>query len=153
MSSSKITARDRLAGALILTFVTSAMFVGHQPNVGSFTVLSLGVPYLIFVFPFQCRELTTRRRACTKSRWGWLIGCPDHTWQRLRRVFAVVSGGIIRREAPSLGRSRPSTRTNGMKASPLPPIPPPAPPGRPVYDGVILLATVVSAVVGVIAVL
>jgi hypothetical protein len=152
----KTTGRDRLAIGGVVLAVAVALFAADLARAGWFVVLSLGVPYLAFMFPFHCREETQQHTACTLPRSGWLIGCGHHRWRRLRRLASTISGGLINSRAQPLGgasnHNRPTRTHRGSTGHASAPIPP-AGPSRPWYDGLILITALISAATGVIQVL
>jgi hypothetical protein len=131
-----------------IVVITTVLFLIDRPRAGVAAILILFVPYLAFMAPFHCREMTTRRTACTRSRWGWLIGCHDHRWFALRRIFGRQMSPRMPMRVPA---PRPGTAVMGSG---------PATSGSPgwsgnsrVYDGVTLVVALVSAVAGVLALL
>lgn len=154
----KTTSGDRLAIGGAVLALAAILFIADRTAAAWFVVLSLGVPYLALMFPFQCRELTRQGTACTSARRGWLIGCgqPSHRWRRLRRLAAAASGGLISSRAQPLGNASHRDRrppASGASTSHQTASTPRHDPGRPLYDGMILITALISAVTGVIQIL
>ncbi|MFK3981422.1 hypothetical protein ACI2K4_13720 [Micromonospora sp. NPDC050397] len=157
MAKNRTTSAERLSiGGGILALI-GLFWIADEPRGALFAVLSLLIPYFAFMLPLRCREETNRGTACKKSRWGWLIGCNDHRWQRLQRVFSVASGGRVASEAPILRGARQRPATHSRRA----PVPAttasggiPSPSGaRSWFDRLSLLLAAISCVAGVAQVL
>lgn len=150
------TSRDRLAIGGAVLALAIIFFVAGLARAGWFVVLSLGVPYLAFMFPFHCGEETQRHTTCTLPRWGWLIGCGHHRWRRLRWLASAISGGLVHSRAQPFGRANRDGRPAQARPTPTGHLSAPIPQtgvSRSWYDGLILVTAIASVITGVIQVL
>jgi hypothetical protein len=122
--------------------VGALLIIGGQVRVGLFILLSIGTPYLLFFFPFTCNETKVDRDGCTRRRYGWLLGCHDHKWRAMRRLF----GQPELPRAPRGGRTvtRAAVTTTTVLAAP-------AVVGSRWYDATTLLLAVIATIAGVMA--
>jgi hypothetical protein len=135
-SKNKTTSAERLSiGFGILAIAGIFFFLADRPRAGVFTLLTLFIPYLLVLAPFHCRELTTRNTACINARWGWLFGCHHHRWFALRRLFGAP---LPPRSSIRSGPAVTTVMSSGPVGS-----------NSRWYDGVTLVAGVVSAIAGV----
>lgn len=143
--------RKRIGWSPAVGFPVLACLLASADHVdlAVFVLLTLFVPYLAFLAPFRCRELTRLGGACRRTRRGWLIGCHDHSTLRLRRIAAILS----------FGKVLPMPRPYGTKAwqgevmarSKLETVPAAhVSPIRVIYEALMLIATVVGAVAGAV---
>jgi hypothetical protein len=109
----RTTSGERGVIGLVIAVAIGLLIFAHQPRMALFAALTVFVPYLAFVAPFRCRELTRRNEACTFSRWGWFLGCGFHRWHRLRRVFSTLTAGRVSPRARPLGQTE-------MASAPIP---------------------------------
>jgi hypothetical protein len=145
MGGRRTTSTDRLGIGIAIVLTAVVFFLIDRPRAGAATLLIGLVPYLAFLAPFHCREMTTRRTACTRTRWGWLIGCHDHRWYALRRIFG--------RQVPARAQMRPPASSVAMGSGPTTSSATNWTGHSRTYDTVSLAVAIVSAIAGVLALL
>ena len=131
--------RDRTGvGTFILAVFTIAI-IAKQWEAACFTLLTVFAPYVAFVAPFTCREATRAGLRCRLLRWGWFFGCYHHRMDRIRRMRAAAPITASSFRTPR----RPSHSAPHLTSSPAW--------ASGASNGVMLVATVISAAAGVLA--
>jgi hypothetical protein len=139
----------RLGGVLLLVAIIALAIASHSFTHGSpgrgFQALALAT-FLLFVFfaftkPTRCGVITSKRTACRKFGYGYLIGCHDHRWDKLHRRSDAASSPA----SPRLGSGIVVHHVQGPVAITI------SPEGRSRFDVAMSLATLAVAVVSALA--
>jgi hypothetical protein len=134
----KMTRSQRATIGILIVAVIALCYIGGEQNIALFVLLTFFFPYLAFVAPLSCREWTRNNQRCRKWRWGWFLGCEWHRTERLRRIWRAITGRPVASPPVSQPTAQRMPAGSGSRTDAL-------------YNAIMLVATVVSAVAGVAA--
>jgi hypothetical protein len=137
---------EKATVGLVLVILTALFWISDQRRLAVFVALALFVPYLALVAPFKCGGYTRQRQACRRDGYGLLIGCHNHRFDRLGRIF-----GHDRDRAAARYRYR----DRSVRATPSAGLPGSRPAGEPTrprgFDILSLAVSVSSMIAGWLA--
>ena len=138
---------ERATVGLVLVVLAALLWYSGERRLAIFVALALFIPYLAVVAPFKCGGYTRQRQACRLIGRGWLIGCHQHRFDRIARIFGHDRDRRAARYSSPPGRPVRATASAGLPVSR-----PAGPLTRPkAFDMVSLAVSVSSMIAGWLA--